>query len=87
MNLNLYILEQPPFQNFFPSDVYLRSYNNHKKILLDILSFYSIKYSKYVINQVFSNSVLKKVNSEKDKNIHFIKISDIFCKNKKRICK
>ena len=27
MNLNLYLLEQPPFQNFDPSNVYLRSYN------------------------------------------------------------
>lgn len=86
MNLNLYILEQPPFQNFSPSDVYLRSYNKDKRIFLDKLSYYSIKYSKYVINQVFSNSVLQ-VNSEKHKNIHFIKISDIFCKNKNRICK
>ena len=86
MNLNLYILEQPPFQNFFPSDVYLRSYNKDKKIFLDKINYYSIKYKKYIFNQIFSNSILQ-INSEKHKNIHFIKISDIFCNNKKQICK
>ena len=86
MKSNIYIIEQPPFQNFFPSDVYLRSYNKNKKFFLDKLSYYSIENSKHSFNQIFSNSVLK-VNSEKHKNIYFIKISDIFCKNKKKICK
>ena len=64
----------------------MRSYNKDKKIFLDKINYYSIKYSKYIFNQLFSNSILQ-INSEKYKNIYFIKISDIFCNNKKQICK
>ena len=35
MNINLYLLEQPPFQNFDPINVYLRSYDKDKKIFLE----------------------------------------------------
>ena len=86
MNLNLYLLEQPPFQNFDPSNVYLRSYNKDKKIFLEKLDYYSIKSEKYLNNQIFSQSILQK-NAERYKNVHFVKINDIFCKNEKNICK
>ena len=43
MNLNLYLLEQPPFQNFDPINVYLRSYDKDKKIFSEKLNYYSIK--------------------------------------------
>lgn len=86
MDLNLYLLEQPPFQNYSPDDVYIRSFNKDKNIFLEKLNYFSIKRKKYLENQIFSRSILE-MNSNKYKNIHFIKINDIFCKNKKEICK
>ena len=86
MKLNLYLLEQPPFQNFDPVNVYLRSYNKDKKIFSEKLNYYSIKRESYLKNQIFSKSILEK-NANKYKNVHFIRINDIFCKNKKQICK
>ena len=55
-------------------------------IFLEKLDYYSIKSEKYFNNQIFSQSILQK-NAERYKNVHFVKINDIFCKNEKNICK
>ena len=86
MKVNTFILEQAPFHSFHPSDAYLRSLNSDPKIFLNKLENFSTSYNSVMENHLFSKNILQEFSS-KYKKVHFIEINDIFCRNKKNICK